>query len=188
MEDQVTTGSNVFGLKDAFNNYVSILDDLDAENLVASYTAHNLDEKLKLHFKQQIIVYKLKYKRGNSLIYNSNVNLGKALKFADPGKPKLDHLIKDVAFTLRAIIKNATRTNLPSTKITFYDIIDGEFQISEQLIQFFTQLVVGPNHRSHESTHKIRRVESLARGIVFSVTNGRKNSSKHLKIGLLIKT
>ena len=56
---------------------------------------------------------------------------------------------------------NATLSNLPSTGITFDDIIDGEVQIHEQLTQFFTQLVVGPDHRSHESASKIRRVENL---------------------------
>ena len=38
VEDQVITDGYVLGLKDAFNIYVSILEDLDAENLVASYT------------------------------------------------------------------------------------------------------------------------------------------------------
>ena len=68
MEDQVITGGDVLGLNDAFNIYVSILQDLDAENLVASYTAQKLEEKLKLHFKERIIIQKGKYKRGKSLI------------------------------------------------------------------------------------------------------------------------
>ena len=68
----------------------------------------------------------------------------------------------------------------------FDDIIDGEVRIPEQLTQFFTHLVVGPCHRSHESTSKIRRVQSLAADTIFSVTNGRKKSSKHLKLGLAV--
>ena len=47
--------------------------------------------------------------------------------------------MKDVALSLRAIIKNATHTNLPLSGITFDDVIDGEVQIPEQLTQFFTQ-------------------------------------------------
>ena len=70
MEDQVITGGDVLGLKDAFNNYVLILEDLGAENLVASYTAQKLEEKLKLHFKKHIIIHKGKYKRGGSLTYH----------------------------------------------------------------------------------------------------------------------
>ena len=89
---------------------------------------------------------------------------------------------------MRAIIKNATHTNLPSSGITFDDIIDREVQIPEQLNQFFTHLVVGPDHRSHESASKIRRVESLAAETVFLVTNRRKKSSKHLKLGLAVKS
>ena len=50
-EDQVITGSDVLGLKEAFNNYVSILEDLYAKHLLAFYTAQKLEEKLKLHFK-----------------------------------------------------------------------------------------------------------------------------------------
>ena len=83
MEDQVITGGNVFSLKDALNNYVSILEDLDAENLVEFYTAQKLEEKLKLHFKECIIIHKGKYKRGGSLIYNSDITLEEGLKLAD---------------------------------------------------------------------------------------------------------
>ena len=62
-----------------------------------------------------------------------HITLEEALKFADLQKSKLDQHIKDVVFTFRAIIKNATRTNLPSSEMTIDDIIDGEVQISEQL-------------------------------------------------------
>ena len=109
------------------------------------------------------------------------------MKLDDLQKSKLDQSIKDIALSLRAIIKNATRTYLPSSGITFDDIIDGEVQIQDQLTQFFTPLVADQNHRSHESASKIRRVESLAADTLFLVTNGRKKSSKHLKLGLAVK-
>ena len=128
MEDQVITGGDVLGLKDAFNNYVLIIEDLNIENLAASYTSQELEERLKLHFKERIITHKGKYKRGSSLIYNSNITLEEALKFADLQNSKLDQRTKDVALSLRAIIKNATHTNLSSSGITFDDIIDGEVQ------------------------------------------------------------
>ena len=102
---QVITGGDVLGLKDAFNNYVSILEDLDVENLVASYIAQKLEKKLKLHFKERILIHKRKYKRGGSLIYNSNITLEEALKLADLQKSKLDQSIKDVALSLTAIKK-----------------------------------------------------------------------------------
>ena len=70
----------------------------------------------------------------------------------------------------------------------FNDIIDGEVQIPEQLTQLFTHLVVGPDHRSHEFTSKIRRIESLAADTVFPRTNGKKKTSNHLKLGLAVKS
>ena len=136
---------------------------------------------MNLHFKERIIIHKRKYKRGGSLIYNSKITLEKSLKLTDLQKSKLDQRIKDVTFTLRALIKNATRTNLPSSGITFNDIIDGEVRIPPCL-------VVGPDHRSHESASKIRRAESLAADTVFSMTNGRKKLSKHLKLGIAVKS
>ena len=60
---QVITGGDVLGLKDEFNNYVSILKDLDTENLVASYTAQKLEEKLKIHFRKRIIIHKRKVQK-----------------------------------------------------------------------------------------------------------------------------
>ena len=107
---QVITGGDVLGLKDAFNNYVSILEDLDADNLVASYSAQKLEEKLKLHFKKRINIHKSKYKRGSSLIYNSNITLEEALKLAELQKSKLHQRIKGVVLSVRATIKNATHT------------------------------------------------------------------------------
>ena len=89
---------------------------------------------------------------------------------------------------MTAAIKNVTHTNLPSSGIIFDDIIDGEVQIPEQLTQFFTHLVVGPDHRSHQSASKKRRVESLAADKVFFVTTGRKKPSNHLKLGLVVKS
>ena len=136
---------------------------------------------MNLHFKERIIIHKRKYKRGSSLIYNSKITLEKGLKLTDLQKSKLDQRIKDVTFTLRAIIKNATRTNLPSSGITFNDIINREVRIPPCL-------VVGPDHRSHESASKIRRAESLAADTVFSMTNGRKKLSKHLKLGIAVKS
>ena len=136
---------------------------------------------MNLHFKERIIIHKRKYKRGGSLIYNSKITLEKSLKLTDLQKSKLDQRIKDVTFTLRAIIKSATRTNLPSSGITFNDIINGEVRIPPCL-------VVGPDHRSHESASKIRRAESLAADTVFSMTNGRKKLSKYLKLGIAVKS
>ena len=117
---------------------------------------------MKLHFKEPIIIHKGKYKRSSPLIYNSNITLEEAFKLADLQKSKIDQRIKGVVFTLRTIIKSATRTNLPLKGIKFDDTIDREFQIPEQLTRFFTHFVNGPDHRSHKSTSKIRRVESLA--------------------------
>ena len=108
------------------------------------------------------------------------------MKLADLQKSKLNQYVKDVVFTLRASIKNTTHKNLPSSGITFDSTINGEVQIPEQLTQFFTHHVVGPEHSSHESASKIRRVESLAVDTVFSVTNGTKKHSKHLKLGIAV--
>ena len=81
VEDQVITGGDMLGLKDSFNNYVLIIEDLDTENLAESYTAQRLEEKLKLHFKERIIIHNRKYKRSGSFIYNSNIIYNSLLIF-----------------------------------------------------------------------------------------------------------
>ena len=60
VENQVITDGDVLGLKDAFNNYISIHEDLNAENVVASYLAQKLEGKLKLYFKELIVIHKEK--------------------------------------------------------------------------------------------------------------------------------
>ena len=57
-----------------------------------------------------------------------------------------------------------------------------------QLTQFFTHFVVGSDHRSHESTSKTRRLESLPGDTVLFVTNERKKPSKRLKLTLSVKS
>ena len=176
------------GLKEAFNNYVSILKDLDIENVVVCCTAQKLEEKLKLHFVERTNIHKGKYKRNNSVICNSNITLEEALKLPYFQKSKQHQLIKDVATTLRAIIKNVTRTNLPSSGIAINEITDGEVQILVQLIELLIHRVVGSDHRSDESASKIGRAKSFAADTMFCVTNGRKKLSKHLKLGLAVKS
>ena len=60
-------------------------------------------------------------------------------------------------------------------------IMNGEVQIPPCV-------VVGPDHRSRESASKIKRAESLAADTVFSMTNERKKLSKHLKLGIAVKS
>ena len=127
-------------LKDTFNNYVSILEDLGAENLVASYTAQKLEEKLKLHFKERIIIHKGKYKRGSSLILNSNITLEEVLKLADLQKSKLDELIQDVAFILRATIKAQPAQVSLQVELCFMTL-SMEDQLSSSPILLLVQII-----------------------------------------------
>ena len=47
---------------------------------------------------------------------------------------------------------------------------------------------IGPGCRTSDSSSKIRRVKSISDDVVFSMTSGRKKPSKHLKLGLAMKS
>jgi len=69
------------------------------------------------------------------------------------------------------------------------NILDGEVEIPELLEIFFETLIGGPvrKNQSLTDTKKIR-IKSIAQDTIYAVTNGRVKPSKHLQLGLALKS
>ena len=66
--------------------------------------------------------------------------------------------------------------------------MSGETEIPEEVLQFFKYLIIGADNRTSGSSSKLRRIRSISEDVVYSMTSGRKKPSKHLKLGLVIKS
>ena len=66
--------------------------------------------------------------------------------------------------------------------------MSGEIEIPEEVLQFFKYLIIDAGNRISDSSSKLRRIRSISEDVVYSVTSGRKKPSKHVKLGLVIKS
>lgn len=68
------------------------------------------------------------------------------------------------------------------------DIIKGECDIPKQLYDFISNLIEGPDKNSESPDDKSVKVISLCSDIIYAITNGRTKPSKHLTLGLAMKS
>ena len=73
--------------------------------------------------------------------------------------------------------------------VTVQDVLAGEVGIPVQLKTFYNCLIGGPNRQDRPTSEKKeRRILSLAADAIFCVTNGKSMPSKHVQLGLVIKS
>lgn len=75
--------------------------------------------------------------------------------------------------------------HLYQKKITLEDLFKGEIAF---LTQFLNYIICGPDARRGKSEAKQRRIQSIANDIIFAATEGRYKSSKHIKLGMTLKS
>ena len=160
------------------NDYNSLLIENKAGSAVPISTTPSLEGKLIQHLKYVIVIHKVKTRKGN-LLFSQKITLEEALKKEKSLASKFQSKLKDVAFTLRNLIKDADHTPLPTSGLKLEHIIAGEVKVPEEVLQFFKYLIQGPVGRNDDSLSKQRRVESINDDVIFTVTSGRKRSTAY---------
>ena len=61
-------------------------------------------------------------------------------------------------------------------------------QVPDVVNKFFNNLICGPDIQWTKSANKVRRVKSISVDAIFVVTSGLKKLSKHLQLGMAIKS
>ena len=174
-------------LTNDINQYQMLLSEIVGEVFKhADSTTQKLESKIQQCYENKLTIQKGKTKRGN-IIFSSSMGIEEALRKEHSMKTNLSIKIRDVAFALRSSIIEAKTTPLPEN-ITIEDIQKGEIEIPEVVIQFFTDLIGGPDPRRGKSAGKLRRIKSISEDAVFAVTAGQKKPAKHLKVGLAVKS
>ena len=95
--------------------------------------------------------------------------------------------IRDVAFKLRQEIMNASSIKLPE-HLKVEDIFKGEVEVPDLVQNFFKYLIGDPDSRKWDLESRKRRIKSISQDVVFSTTSGIEKPSKHLQLGLAIKS
>ena len=95
--------------------------------------------------------------------------------------------IRDVAFKLRQEIMNASSIKLPE-HLKVEDIFKGAAEVPDLVQNFFKYLIGGTDSCKWDLESRKRRIKSIGQDVVFSTTSGIKKPSKHLQLGLAIKS
>ena len=98
-------------------------------------------------------------------------------------KIEKDDILQRAALILRNEIMNIKVKKLPET-----DLIRGECDIPSPVIEFYSTLLAGKSHRRRRSIHLKRTVEVLSSDVIFAVSNGKIKPSKHISLGITIKS
>lgn len=68
------------------------------------------------------------------------------------------------------------------------NLIDGECEIPEILINFYRKLISGENYRRRQNKRTTRLAKSFSGDIIYAVFNGRIKLSKHICFGMTLKS
>ena len=98
-----------------------------------------------------------------------------------------DMQIRDVAFKLRQEIMTASSIKL-TEHLKVEDIFKGEVEVPDLVQNFFKYLIGGPDSHKWDLESRKRRIKPISQDVVFSTTSGIKKPSKHLQLGLAIKS
>lgn len=105
----------------------------------------------------------------------------------DLSKLEENDLIDKVALILRESILKIEKSKLPS-KIKTNDLIAGECVIPDKLDRFFKVFIGGKDIRRRDGLNCNRFSSSMAADAIFCVSNGTVKPSKHITLGMTIKS
>lgn len=155
----------------------------NSQSKTTNFSNAHLLRKLKCIYKEKIGITKYK---GKLIVHSSRLDPRNAIHICTSKIKTLDTAIENVAFKIRREILCMSKNSLPET-ITLKDIYAGECSIPPLARKFFTHLVCGSFNRRLEENSAVR-IESLAQDAIYSVSNGRLKTSKHMELGIAMKS
>lgn len=180
IEEEVINSKNCLLLSSLCDTYNDELK-LQSQSDVNLMTNHYLEEKVLKQFKKSI---KIISKNKKKIIMHNECSL---LEDNDLTRLEENELIDKAALLLRNTILKMDKLELPS-KIKPRDLINGECTIPEKLDRFFKTLIGGKDIRRRNGVNCTRLCNSIASDTIFCVTNGTIKPSKHITLGMTVKS
>lgn len=112
--------------------------------------------------------------------------LGSILLNSDFDRLQEDNILNEAALVIKSILRTVKVHKLPAD-IRPEDIIAGECETPERLIDFFDKIFEPMNTR-RKIASKRRVSESLAQDVIFAASNGRIKPSKHITLAQTLKS
>ena len=98
-----------------------------------------------------------------------------------------DVQLRDAALVLHETVLSSESKPLPEN-LTIDSVLYGTTNVPPKLSQFFQYLICRPDSRRWKSDAKQRRIQSVSQDIIFAASSGCKLPSKHLKLGVALKS
>ena len=172
-----------------YTRYKTIIGELDTESTVKTeYTVQKLSDRLKTYFGSKILLTKASNKEG-TVLYNSHMHKEQAIISAKQYASSFELKVTEGAQHIRASIMHmrSRYKNLPSP-LTAEAVIEDQVKLPDVLLQFFRVLFTGSETFGGNSSRAERYVQSAAADAVFMTTRGFVKPSKHVAMGLGLKS
>lgn len=98
-----------------------------------------------------------------------------------------DNKLQNAAYSLRKSIISIKPQKLPEN-LSVDDIIEGECQVPDELLNFMCDLIQSPDYRRKNNIDDLIRVKSICQDIIFCTTKGKVKPAKQLMLGLAVKS
>lgn len=188
---EIIEKNRIMYLTDLLSQYKSLLLEFSegqvrAEDL-QEYRAKNLENKIIKAFGDRVTIESSLGSTKRKIVYQYDMDSSRlALEIAKLQSTEKNRC-RDVAYELRNCITSQERMKLPDN-LTPEDVILGECNIPEQLFNFVCDLVQGPDTRRKNSDDDLVKIKSVCSDLIYIVTKGRVKPSKHLTLGLSMKS
>ncbi|KAK0176842.1 hypothetical protein PV328_000944 [Microctonus aethiopoides] len=167
-------------LCDMYNDELKYEQKLQPQADICLITNNYLEEKIRKYFQKTIKIISRQKKK---IIINKNCSLLED----DLSQLEENDLIDKVALILRDAILKIDKSKLPS-QIKTKDLIAGECVIPHKLDRFFKIFIGGKDIRRRDGINCNRLSSSMAADAIFCVSNGTVKPSKHITLGMTIKS
>ncbi|CAF4773203.1 unnamed protein product [Pieris macdunnoughi] len=188
---EIIEKNRIMYFTDLLSQYKSLLLEFSegqvrAEDL-QEYRAENLENKIIKALGDRVTIESSLGPTKRKIVYQYDMDSSRlALEIAKLQSTEKNRC-RDVAYELRNCITSQERMKLP-VNLTPEDVILGECNIPEQLFNFVCDLVQGPDTRRKNSDDDLVKIKSVCSDLIYIVTKGRVKPSKHLTLGLSMKS
>lgn len=153
----------------------------NAEEMMGNFQPHNLETKIVKAFDKEVKFL---------IILNKKLLAPKHITSIDDQSfehSKDEDILHKAALLLRKSILQVEKKNLPND-ISVRDIQEGEVSVTRDLLELYSTLIAGSNNKWKKHPKCMQQVQSLCEDVVYCVYNGKYRTSKHIKLGITLKS
>ncbi|CAH1099504.1 unnamed protein product [Psylliodes chrysocephalus] len=157
------------------------------KNYFENYRAEHLQDKIIREFGDVPTVRSSPICARKKLVYKHDIDVSKLVHSTVIRESAKEMKLREVAYSVRNSVKAINIRKLPE-KLHVSNITDGECDIPVDLFNLIFNLIHGPDLRRQQSDDDLFRINSICSDIIYAITKGRIKPSKHLSLGLAIKS